>query len=145
MNDTERLKEALDYATRKHEGQCRVGGEPYITHPVAVEKIVKEWGGDTDAKEEEIEAIGGPEVLQAVRLLTKKKGYDMAEYMSGIEGNAMAKIVKGADRLHNLQTAFCTDEKFKRKYIDETKKWYMDLAPGIADLVKRLEDSCKQS
>lgn len=160
MNDTERLKEALDYATRKHEGQCRVGGEPYITHPVAVEKIVKEWGGDTDAritalfhdlledtdaKEEEIEAIGGPEVLQAVRLLTKKKGYDMAEYTSGIEGNAMAKLVKGADRLHNLQTAFCTDEKFKRKYIDETKKWYMDLAPGIADLVKRLEDSCKQS
>ena len=34
---------------------------------------------------------------------------------------------------------------YKRKYIDETKKWYMDLAPGIADLVKRLEDSCKQS
>ena len=145
---------ALEFATKKHEGQFRKGGEPYITHPMAVAKILREKGygeeylvtalfhdllEDTDAVESEILAIGGEKVLNAVKLLTKEKNYNMAEYVSRIRANEIAFAVKAADRLHNLRSAFCTDKKFKRRYIDETREWYMDFCPEIPELVDELE------
>ena len=38
------FKKALRFAEEKHEGQFRIGGEKYITHPAAVAEIVAEWG-----------------------------------------------------------------------------------------------------
>ena len=35
-------------ATKAHEGQFRKTGEPYIVHPLAVKKILEEWGMDED-------------------------------------------------------------------------------------------------
>ena len=157
-NEQERLNEALRYATEMHKGQPRKGGEPYITHPVAVEKIVREKGGDTDAcitalfhdlledtaaEESEIERIGGQNVLNAVKLLTKKKGYVMSEYVAGIRSDKTAFLVKGADRLHNLRDALKTDEGFKRKYIAETEEWYMDFLPEIPAAVEALKASLR--
>ena len=49
--------------------------------------------------------------------------------------------VKAADRLHNLQCALCTDEKFKRKYIAETLEWYMDFSVEIQNAVTILAKS----
>lgn len=39
---------------------------------------------DTDATEEEIAQIGGPEVLAAVKALTKQPGYVMTDYVAGV-------------------------------------------------------------
>lgn len=77
----------------------------------------------------------------AVKLLTKKKGYVMQEYVNAIKNNEVAFIVKTADRLHNLQSAFITSEEFKRKYILETIDWYLDFSPEIIKAVKNLADS----
>ena len=41
MDDTQSVKLALEYATQKHAGQKRIGGDDYITHPIAVCEIVK--------------------------------------------------------------------------------------------------------
>ena len=98
---------------------------------------------DTDATEEEILRCGNQQILEAVTLLTKKKGYDMAEYISAIKRNPIAFAVKAADRLHNLQCAIITDEDFKRKYILETVDWYMDFSPDIRKAVKTLAQSLK--
>ena len=35
-------------ATKAHEGQKRKSGDPYITHPLAVKKILEEWKMDED-------------------------------------------------------------------------------------------------
>ena len=43
-----RIKEAITLATKAHEGQFRKSGDPYITHPLAVMKIVEDWGMDED-------------------------------------------------------------------------------------------------
>ena len=66
---TESYKLALEFAKAKHKGQKRIGGDDYITHPIAVSEIVKNQGfdeiyqitalfhdllEDTDATEEEI-------------------------------------------------------------------------------------------
>ena len=156
MDDNESLQLALEFAKAKHKGQKRIGGDDYITHPIAVCEIVKREGfdescqiaalfhdllEDTDATEEEIIKYGSVEILKAVKLLTKKKGYDMSEYIGAIKNNPMAFAVKAADRLHNLQCAVITDEEFKRKYILETVDWYLDFSYDIRKAVKRLAES----
>ena len=153
MVDSKKMLLALEFATKKHEGQKRIGGDDYITHPIAVCEIVKSRGydenyqisalfhdliEDTDATEEEILKYGNSVILEAVKLLTKKKGYDIAEYISAIKNNPIAFAVKTADRLHNLQCALVTNEEFKRKYILETLDWYMDFSPDIRKAVKIL-------
>ena len=153
---TENYKLALEFAKAKHKGQKRIGGDDYITHPIAVSEIVKNQGfdenyqitalfhdllEDTDTTEEEIVKYSNQEILEAVKLLTKKKGYDMAEYIGAIKQNPIAFAVKAADRLHNLQCALITDEEFKRKYILETVDWYLDFSPEIRKAVKRLAES----
>ena len=122
-------QKALEYAKKKHEGQFRIGGAPFIVHPIAVAEILRQDGKqveyrvaavfhdlleDTDASEQEIVEIGGEDVLKAV---------------------------KGADRLHNLQSAFCANEKFRKKYIRETLDWYMKFRPEIPEIVAELIES----
>ena len=46
--DTERIKHAVAVAKDAHDGQYRKTGEPYIVHPLAVKKILEEWGMDED-------------------------------------------------------------------------------------------------
>ena len=153
---TERLRFALEFAKAKHKGQKRIGGDDYITHPIAVSEIIKKQGldenyqitalfhdllEDTDTTEEEILKYGNQKILEAVILLTKKKGYVMEEYINAIKQNPIAFAVKAADRLHNLQCAMVTDEEFKRKYILETVDWYLDFSPEIRKSVKRLAES----
>ena len=45
---SERVKRAVEVARAAHEGQLRKTGEPYIVHPLAVKKILEEWGMDED-------------------------------------------------------------------------------------------------
>ena len=153
---TDSIQRALTFATKKHAGQKRIGGDDYITHPIAVCELVKERGfgedyqiaalfhdllEDTDATEDEILKYGNEEILTAVKLLTKKKGYVMSEYISAIKENHVAFAVKAADRLHNLRCALVTDDEFKRKYILETVDWYLDFSQDIRTAVKQLAES----
>lgn len=157
---SKRYASALEYAARMHAGQVRMGGMPYIVHPVAVADIVNRWGygedhviaaffhdllEDTEATEDEISALGGPTVLEAVRALTKEPGYAMADYVAGVKANDVARVVKAADRLHNLRCAVLAPEDFKRRYVLETLDWYLDLSPEIApalrDLARTMEHS----
>lgn len=154
------LTAALKFATQKHKGQLRRGGEAFITHPVTVCEYVRKQGyglpyqlaalfhdllEDTDATEQEILKLSSEEVLTAVKLLTKTKGYQMETYIAGILSNPIALVVKTADRLHNLRSAVCTDEAFKRKYIAETKQWYLDFSPEIETAMKELAATMKSA
>ncbi len=156
MASSEKVCKALDFATLKHQGQKRIGGDDYITHPIAVCEIVKNQGygedyqitalfhdllEDTNATEQEILEYGNDEILTAVKLLTKQKGYDMKEYIDAIKDNDLAFRVKTADRLHNLQCALVTSVEFKRKYVLETIDWYLDFSPEIKIAVKKLAES----
>ena len=46
--DSARIERAVEVAKKAHEGQFRKTGEPYIVHPLAVKKILEEWGMDED-------------------------------------------------------------------------------------------------
>ena len=150
--------EYIEYIKKKHEGQKRKQGTPYYLHPAFVAKILEKKGypidyqiaglfhdliEDTDTTYEELLKISNPEIVEAVRLVTKEKGYKMEEYMERISKNDMAKMVKLADRLHNISELNLADEKFKTKYIKETKDWYLDLAkdtPFEENIKEKLEE-----
>lgn len=154
MIETERWNAALRYAGEKHRGQTRKGGLPYITHPVAVAEMLRQQGydetvqiiglfhdllEDTDAKETELEALAGRESVKVVRLLTKRKGYIMEDYIGAILQDPIAKAVKTADRLHNLRSAVEASENFRRRYIRETRDWFLNFSPEILPAVEALE------
>lgn len=156
---SDKIKLAIEFATLKHKGQKRIGGNDYISHPIAVYEMVKKQGynedyqitalfhdllEDTNATEQEILFYGGRDVLTAVKLLTKEKGYDMKNYIDAIKANPIAFAVKSADRLHNLQCALVTSVEFKRKYVLETVDWYLDFSKEIRVAVKTLAESLEE-
>ena len=139
------LEEYVEYIKHKHGKQTRKQGTPYYLHPVEVCNILKENGfpkeyqitglfhdllEDTDTTYEEIELISNKDIAEAVRLVTKEKGYIMADYIDRISKNDMAKMVKLADRLHNISETHLASKEFQKKYIYETEKYYLNLAKG---------------
>jgi GTP pyrophosphokinase len=85
--DMEFIKKAFDFAKKAHEGARRKDLTPYITHPIAVARIVIDEIGlgvksvvasllhdvveDTDYTVEEIEHLFGPKIASMVDGLTK--------------------------------------------------------------------------
>ena len=82
----ELLSRAIEYAARKHDGQTRQSGEPYITHPLQVARILIDWEmdiysvvagvlhdtvEDTDATLDEIKKQFGRDVAFLVDGVTK--------------------------------------------------------------------------
>lgn len=110
----ELYREALDLATVAHRGQRDLGGFDYIGHPIAVASMVKGYKAktvallhdtieDTFVSEEYLRDHGFPEdIVEAVVLLTKKPGLSEEEYYKRIKENPVAREVKMADNLHNL-------------------------------------------
>ncbi len=139
------FEKAIEFIKQKHSGQKRKQGTPYYTHPVAVAELLKEKGfsleyqiaglfhdllEDTDATIEEIINLSNKDVAEAVKLVTKIEGYIMKDYIENIKMNDMAKMVKLADRIHNLSESSSGSYEFQEKYIKETKDWFIDLAKG---------------
>ncbi len=160
-DDEERFLRACEFAAEKHKGQKRAGGADYISHPMevatrlkaalypieyAITGVLHDVLEDTDATEAEIEELGGKEVLEAVKLLTKENGYDMKSYIARIGANEMARIVKGADRVHNLECSILRDLDFRDRYMWETKQWYIGIDEGtrldttVKDAFEELEE-----
>ncbi len=148
----------VEYMKEKHKGQKRKQGTPYYLHPIGVSNILKKKGfakdyqiaglfhdliEDTDTTYEEILKITNRNIAEAVRLVTKENGYKMQEYIIRISKNDMAKMVKLADRLHNLSETHLTEIEFQKKYVNETEEWFLDLAKGTVfedDLQKELNN-----
>lgn len=137
------FEQAMQYAEDKHKGQYRQGGLEYVTHPIEVANMIREKGltdemvmtalfhdllEDTDATEADILALSNDVVLDAVKRLTKVEGYQMDAYIQGIRDNEIAKLVKLADRIHNLRHCNVTSEAFKKRYLEETETYFVDLA-----------------
>ena len=154
------IEEYKKYIKEKHEGQTRKQGTPYYLHPVEVCNILKENGfpfeyqvaglfhdllEDTETTYDEIVQISNKEIAEAVRLVTKEKGYNMQDYISRISNNEIAKMVKLADRLHNISETHLASKEFQEKYVKETEAWYIELAKGTVfeDKIKKELDKIK--
>ncbi|HWI54798.1 MAG TPA: bifunctional (p)ppGpp synthetase/guanosine-3',5'-bis(diphosphate) 3'-pyrophosphohydrolase [Desulfobacteria bacterium] len=166
--DVQLLGRAYDFAAKAHEGQKRVSGEPFITHPWNVAFILAgleldmvtiaagllhDVVEDTDIPLDNIEENFGSEVALLVDGVTK---LSRIEYKSKMEQKvdnlrkmflAMAKdirviLIKLADRLHNMRTLKYMHDEKRREVSRETLEIFAPLAHrlGIYKLKWELED-----
>lgn len=156
-----KLDNYIEFIKEKHKGQKRIQGTPYYIHPLEVSNILYKRGfpkdyqivglfhdllEDTNTTYEELVQISNKEIADAVKLITKEKGYVMSDYINRIKQNDMARMVKLADRLHNLSETHLASEKFQVRYVKETEEWFIDLAAGTVfeEDIKDMLDNLKQ-
>ncbi len=168
--DIEKIKKAFEYACSLHEGQFRLSGEPYISHPVSVAVIVAELGLDTDSicaalLHDTVEDCADKTSLET---LTKMFGADIAMLVDGVTKNITMQIadkeeahienirkmllamnkdirvifIKLCDRLHNMRTLSAKKEDRQRAIALETMYIYAPLAHrlGIQKIKHELEN-----
>ena len=168
--DIEKITEAYYYADKLHEGQMRLSGEPYISHPIAVAKIVAELGLDTDSicaallhdtvedcsEKTSLEVLAkmfGKDVAMLVDGLTKIIQVQVADkeeaHIENIRKMLLAMnkdirviFIKLCDRLHNMRTLSAKKEDRQRAIALETMYIYAPLAHrlGIQRIKQELEN-----
>ena len=166
----EKIKQAFLYSAKLHEGQFRLSGEPYISHPVAVAVIVAELGLDTDsicaallhdtvedcADKTNLDILSkmfGSEVSMLVDGLTKIIQVQVADkeeaHIENIRKMLLAMnrdirviFIKLCDRLHNMRTLAAKKEDRQRAISLETMYIYAPLAHrlGIQKIKHELEN-----
>ena len=162
------IEKAYLFADKKHEGQVRKSGDPYICHCLGVAKILAELQAgpqticvgllhdtieDTETTKEEIEKNFGKEVADLVEALTKVtrlSDYKNVEFTAENHRKifvAMAKdvraiIVKLADRLHNMRTLQFQPKEKQVRISKETLEVYAPIAHrlGLYRLQTEMED-----
>ena len=166
-DDVARIRKAYEFAAEAHEGQKRQSGEPYITHPIAVARIVAvelELGvnpviaaflhdvvEDTPHTIDEIKALFGDDVAFLVEVVTKKKkaNYETSkqidnyrQILDSVHYDVRALMVKLADRLHNMRTLESKRPEKQMKIAGETDYFYAPLATrlGLYPIKNELEN-----
>ncbi|MBQ7317078.1 MAG: bifunctional (p)ppGpp synthetase/guanosine-3',5'-bis(diphosphate) 3'-pyrophosphohydrolase [Clostridia bacterium] len=168
--DIEKITAAYEYAAKLHEGQYRVSGEAYITHPISVAEIVAGLELDTDSicaalLHDTVEDCGEQ---TSIRDITKRFGPDVALLVEGLtkivtlhvddkeEAHienlrkmllAMSKdvrviFIKLCDRLHNMRTLGVKPDHKRRVTALETMQVYAPLAHrlGMQKIKQELEN-----
>ncbi|MDR6965485.1 bifunctional GTP diphosphokinase/guanosine-3',5'-bis pyrophosphate 3'-pyrophosphohydrolase [Shewanella putrefaciens] len=164
----ELLKQAYQIARDAHEGQMRTSGEPYITHPVAVARILAEMRLDHETlmaallhdtiedthvtKEDLAERFGESvaELVEGVSKLDKLKFRDKKEaqaenfrkMMMAMTQDIRVILIKLADRTHNMRTLGALRPDKRRRIARETLEIYAPIANrlGIHNIKTELED-----
>jgi len=162
------LRKAYVFAAVAHRGQLRKSGAPYLSHPLAVTRILTDLKMDTPAlcagllhdviedctvQEATLQQIFGAEISALVTGLTKTSGVTLQDRRRAKLENyrkmiiAMSKdirilMIKLADRLHNMRTLASLNEEQKKRISEETLAIYAPLANrlGISWMRAELED-----
>jgi GTP pyrophosphokinase len=161
----EEVYRAYLLGARAHQGQSRVSGEPYISHPVAVARILSEMRMDADSiiaailhdviedtptlKENLVDEFG-EEVAELVDGVSKLTQIDFRSRAEAQAENfrkmmlAMVKdirviIIKLADRLHNMRTLDAMPPEKRRRIAHETMDIYAPIANRLGIFKMRHE------
>jgi len=167
------IEKAVQYAEEKHRTQNRRSGEPYITHPIKVARIIRENKEshkinelisaamlhdtleDTTASEKELKELFGELVLDLVKELTtdeqEKEKLGKKEYLAEKMKNmsSWALVIKLADRLDNVSDLNSTTPEFKKRYTEETEYILKEietkrkLSPTHKKLIKQIKEKIK--
>ncbi len=161
--------DALRLSQEAHSNQLRKSGDPFITHPLEVAKILTsikldadsivagllhDTLEDTNLDIEEINKKFGNEIVELVEGLTKinkyslkvknqKFGENYKKLILATTKDLRVILVKLADRLHNMRTIqFIKDENKKTKIALETLEVFSPLAQrlGMKEWQDELED-----
>jgi guanosine-3',5'-bis(diphosphate) 3'-pyrophosphohydrolase len=164
-SQVEEIYTAYLVGAEAHEGQSRVSGEPYISHPVAVARILAEMRmdsksiiaailhdviEDTPTLKEQLAEQFGEEVAELVDGVSKLAKMDFRSKAEAQAENfrkmmlAMVKdirviIIKLADRLHNMRTLDAMRPEKRRRIAFETMDIYAPIANRLGIFKMRHE------
>ena len=128
--DTDIIDRAYIYSARVHEGQMRLSGEPYLSHPLEVADILADMRldvesiaaallhdviEDTPATKEDIEKMFGADVAHIVSGVTKlsalqtstkiaQQAESLRKMILAMADDIRVVLIKLADRIHNMRT-----------------------------------------
>ncbi|AKX59639.1 (p)ppGpp synthetase [Thiopseudomonas alkaliphila] len=162
------VRRAYYYAEQAHDGQLRSSGEHYITHPLAVARVLADMHmdhqslmaamlhdviEDTGIPKEAITAQFGENVAELVDGVTKLTQMNFGTKAEAQAENfqkmamAMARdirviLVKLADRLHNMRTLGALNAEKRRRIAKETLEIYAPIANrlGMNRIYAEFED-----
>ena len=167
--DLDIIDRAYVYSARVHEGQVRLSGEPYLSHPLEVAHILADMRldvesiaaallhdviEDTPATKEDIQEMFGPGVAHIVEGVTKlsalpssskvvQHAESLRKMILAMADDIRVVLIKLADRLHNMRTLKYHKNPDKQAIIaQETLDIYAPIAArlGIFWVKHELED-----
>ena len=168
LEDLKLIRNAYEYASKKHFSQKRITGDDYITHPLNVAWILTDVKADgkaisaallhdtiedSDSTFSEIEQLFGHEVATIVDGVTKinrlnftsdseQMAANQRKILVGLSSDVRVLIVKLADRLHNMRTLYVLSEAKQKRKAKETLEILTPVAHrlGIYKIKSELED-----
>ena len=166
--DVEHIREAIEFSRIAHQNQTRQSGDPYVTHPISVARILTPLHLDVqaviaallhDVVEDTEISIGqvakkfGKPVAELVEGLSKLERFQFETREDAQAENfrkmllAMARdvrviLIKLADRLHNMRTLESMPHEKRERIARETMEIYAPIANrlGLHDIHHELED-----
>jgi len=166
--DVTQLKTAYSFGQGAHLGQFRKSGEPYISHPLAVARIL---GGlhldaptltaallhdvveDTHISKEEIserfgesvaELVDGVSKLDKIKFQTQEdaQAENFRKMLLAMARDVRVILIKLADRLHNMQTMQAMPVEKQRSISRETLEIYAPIALrlGLNNIYQELQE-----
>ena len=167
--DLEKIHEAWLFAVEAHGTQKRASGEPFVSHPLTVARLLVEYFGldpeavqaallhdipeDTEYSLTDVEERFGPGVAQLVDGVTKLSTFGGRSHQEQQAENirkmllAMAEdirvvLIKLVDRLHNMRTISALPKEKQERIARQTSEIYAPLAErlGIWQVKWELED-----
>ncbi len=166
--DVAQVKAALDFSRHAHEGQLRQSGDPYVTHPIAVARILTPMHLDVHAITAALLHDVAEDTSITVQQISEQFGKQVAELVDGLSKidklqfetkedaqaenfrkmlMAMARdvrviLIKLADRLHNMRTLDSVSKEKSERIARETMDIYAPIANrlGLNSVYQELED-----
>jgi len=161
----ERVRTAAEFGAAAHQGQTRVSGEPYITHPVAAAVILADLHLDADTivgailhdviedtpiAKADIAARFGNDVAEIVDGVTKldqirfknreeAQAENFRKMLLAMVRDLRVILVKLADRTHNLRTIEALAPAKRRQIARETLDIYAPVAERLGLYAMKLE------
>lgn len=166
--DLDMVERAYVYSARIHEGQVRLSGEPYLSHPLEVAGLLTQLKldavslaagllhdalEDTNATAGELTKMFGPQVTHIVEGVTKlstlsfhsseaRQAESIRKMILAMADDIRVILIKLCDRLHNMRTLKFQKEEKQLWIAQETLDIYAPLANrlGIFWMKNELED-----
>lgn len=161
------LRKSFEVARDKHDGQYRLSGEAYISHPLNVAAILARLQMDThtvcagllhdtledcDIEEEELLALFNTDILFLVDGMTEMNmsktdegnAENLRKTLSKMSEDVRVVILKLADRLHNMSTLEFQKPIKRILKAEETLEIFVPVAKmlGMNEMKCELEDLC---
>ena len=162
------LKNAYFFSQKAHTGQFRKSGEPYISHPVAVARILGELHldvttlaaallhdvvEDTGIPKEEIserfgssaaELVDGVSKLARIKFQTQAdmQAENFRKMLLAMAQDIRVILIKLADRLHNMRTLEVMSQEKRHRIAQETLEIYAPIAHrlGLENIYQELQE-----